>query len=193
MDKEKKESGPKDILGGVLNIFGIKLDLGELLESPENLKGRLEELREKLKAAGGKEALSHEEWSQGGATITGHIQTRGLLGDQEYHIGTVGKPTGKGKPAPEPSEVMEPPVDVFDEKEQVIIVADVPGISQEDLELKVEDGVFSLSTRPSTRRSYRKELALEADVEPDSLTWTCRNGVLEVRLRKRGTGKGDAS
>jgi len=190
MDKGKKESDPAHLLGGTLNILGLKLDLGDLLEAPEKLTGRLGELRERLKAAGGKEALSDEEWGQGGTTITGHIRTGGLLGDQEYHIGTVGKPRTREKPAPEPPEVIEPPVDVFDEGQQVTIVADVPGISLEDLELKVEDGVFYLSTKTTARRSYRKELHLEADLDPDSLESTCHNGVLEVRLRKRGTRSG---
>ncbi|MBF8267848.1 MAG: Hsp20/alpha crystallin family protein [Dehalococcoidia bacterium] len=190
MAQGKKEFDPSDFLSGTLNILGIKLDLGDLLEAPEKLTGHLEELREKLKAVGGKETLSDEEWGQGGATITGHIRTGGLLGDQEYHIGTSGKPRTRGKPAPEPPEVIEPAVDVFDEEGQVIIVADVPGVSLEELELRVAGGVFSLSSKATARRSYRKELSLGADLEPESLRATCRNGVLEVRLRKRGTGSG---
>ncbi len=187
MAKEKKEFDPADVLGGTLNIFGLKLDLAELIDSPESLKGRLEELREKLKAAGGKEVLSDEEWRQGGASITGHIRTRGLFGEQEFHLGTTGK-RGKrqpGKPTMEPPEVVEPPVDVFDDGQEVTIVADVPGISPQDLELKLEGNVFSLSTKATARRSYRKELHLGADLDPDSLQSTCHNGVLEVRLRKR--------
>ena len=187
MDK-KKEFDPAELLGGTLNIFGLKLDLGELLASPENVQTRLEELREKLKLAGGQEVLSDEEWRQGGASITGQIRTRGLLGDQEFHIGTMGRPGRRGtgpRPVGEPREVAEPPVDVFDEAEEVTIIADVPGVSLEDLELKVEGDVLSIATTPTARRSFRKELRLEADLAPDSLQATCRNGVLEVRVRKR--------
>ena len=189
--EEEKESEFSDLIGGTLNIFGLKVDLGELLGSPQKLTGRLEELRETLKKAGGKEALSDDEWRQGGSTITGHIRTRGLLGEREFHVGTMGKPGRKatGRPAAEPPEVVEPPVDVFDEEERVTIVADVPGVGLDDLELKVEGNVFSLSTKETARRSYRKELRLESDVRPDSLEATCRNGALEVRLRKGGTGK----
>ena len=190
MTKGEKESDPSNLIGGVLNLFGLKIDMEELLASPEDLKGRLEGLRETLKQAGGKETLSDEDWRQGRASITGHIRTRGLLGDQEFHIGTTGKPRGSEatRSAPEPQQVAEPPVDVFDEELCVTIVADVPGANLDDLELKVEGSVFSLSTKATARRSYQKNLTLEADVEPDSLQAICHNGVLEVRLLKRSSG-----
>ncbi|MFH1560610.1 MAG: Hsp20 family protein [Chloroflexota bacterium] len=186
-DEKDKESKPSDIISGALNIFGLKLDLGDLLNAPEKLSGSLEALREKLKEAGGKEVLSDDEWKAGGVSVTGHIRTRGILGDQEYHIGTMGKPQRgeAARPAPEPPEVVEPPVDVFDEEGLVTIVAEVPGVGLEEMELKVEGSVFSFSTKTGARRRYQKELRLEADLEPESLQATCNNGVLEVRLRKR--------
>ena len=201
-EKEPKSKGEKkselsDLVSGTLNFLGLKMDVGELLSSPESARDRLQDLREKLKAAGGKEALSDEEWRQGGGRITGHIRTRGLLGEREFHVGTMGKPGRKatGRPSPEPPEVAEPPVDIFDEGEQVTIVADVPGVALEDLELKVEGRVFSLATKATAPRSYRKELRLESDVQADSLEATCRNGALEVCVRKGATGKreGDRS
>lgn len=189
--EEEKESEFSDLVSGTLNFLGLKMDVGELLSSPESARDRLQDLREKLKAAGGKEGLSDDEWRQGGSTITGHIRTRGLLGEREFHVGTMGKPGRKatGRPSPEPPEVVEPPVDIFDEGEQVTIVADVPGVALEDLELNVEGRVFSLATKATAPRSYRKELRLESDVQADSLEATCRNGALEVRVRKQGTGK----
>ncbi len=194
MTKSDKEKEPElsGLLSGTLNILGFKLDLGDLLSSPEELKGGLEALREKLKEAGGKEVLSDEEWRQGGASITGHIRTHGLLGEQEFHVGTLGrsqrrKAGGPTRAAPE-VEVTEPPVDVFDEGQEVTIVADVPGISLEELDLKVEGSLVSLSSKATARRSYRKEIRLGAELEPSSLRATCRNGVLEVRVQKLGHG-----
>lgn len=190
MEAKKKKEWPEGLLGGTLNIMGLKIDLEELLESPEGLQGRLEELRERLEAAGGKEILSAEEWRKGGLSVTGHIRTRGLLGEREFHLGTTGPgraPRAGGKEAaPEAPEVMEPPVDVFDEGPGITVVADVPGVGLEELELKAEGDFFSLATRPGTRRGYRKELRLPAPVEAGSLEAHCRNGVLEVRLRKLG-------
>ena len=187
MPEERREAEPKATLSGVLDILGLRIDLGELLTSPETLVDRLEELRERLKQAGGKETLSDEEWRQGGARVSGYIRTRGPQGEQEYHVGTTGRPPRRPRAAkaPQAPEAVEPPVDLFEEGEDSTIVADVPGVEMEDLELKAAGGVFSLSTKPMARRHYAKELHLSGEVEPGSLQATCRNGVLEVRLRRR--------
>jgi HSP20 family protein len=182
-------------IGGKLNILGFELDLEELLNSPEGLVGRLEDLREKLKKAGGKELLSDEEWKQGGASITGHIRTSGLLGDREFHIGTMGGHTRKeGKRAcretstPEIPEIIEPPVDVFDEGEEITIIADVPGVNMDELELKLDGDKLTISTTEKAKRNYQKEIRLEHPLDIDSMESNCRNGVLEIRIRKSEVG-----
>lgn len=189
MDKSNKGPDPTELIGGTLNIFGLKFDLSELLASPESVQGHLEQLREKLKEAGGKEVLSDAEWRAGGASITGSIRTRGLAGDREFHLGTLGKPRGgamASRRVEETQEVAEPPVDVFDEPDEVTIIADVPGVSLEDLEVRAHGNVLSINTRAKARRHYRKEVRVDADLDPTSLRSTCRNGVLEARVRKRG-------
>ena len=187
MEKGDKESNLSDVIGGKLNLFGLKIDLGKLLSSPEDVRERLEELREKLKKAGGREVLSDEEWRGGETSISGHFKTGGMLGEREYHIGTAGPATrGRGRErVSEPPEPVEPPVDVFHEAEETVVVAEVPGVELADLELKVEDDVLSLSTKPAARRGYRKEIKLGSPVDADSLKATCRNGILEVHLQKR--------
>jgi HSP20 family molecular chaperone IbpA len=188
MDKGDKEAELSDVLGGTLDIFGLKLDLGKLLSSPEDVKDRLEELREKLKKAGGREVVSDEEWGRGETTISGHFRTSGILGEREYHIGTAGPSRmQRGREmASEPPQPVEPLVDVFYEAEEVVVVAEVPGVGLPELELKVENDVLSLATKPTARRNYRKQIELGSRVDGDSLKANCRNGVLEVRLQKRG-------
>ncbi|MBI4256861.1 Hsp20/alpha crystallin family protein [Candidatus Uhrbacteria bacterium] len=187
MKKSDKESDPSQVIGGALDILGIKIDLGKLLSSPEEVKDRLQELREKLKRAGGKEVLTDEEWQREGASIRGHVKTSGVLGEGEYHIGTGARPRGQHQ-APKtqkPPGVVEPTVDVFDEPQEIVIVAEVPGVSLNDLELKIQDRVLSLFTRPEARMGYRKEIELSSEVDAGSLKATCHNGILEVRLRKK--------
>ncbi|MBI4336429.1 MAG: Hsp20 family protein [Chloroflexi bacterium] len=185
MPRQKKQPDSDSPLEGSLNILGLKIDLGELLTSPEGLQERLEELREKLKAAGGKETLSDEEWRQGGVSVGGYIRTRGVAGTQEFHIGTAGKPAAAKEQAAAAAEVAEPPVDVFYEGDQVTVIADVPGASQNDLEVQLQEKRLTISTKPAARRRYRKDLDLETPVAPDSLRWTCNNGVLEVHLQQK--------
>jgi len=189
-DKGKDQDKDQDIsqvIGGSLNILGMKIDIGKLLSSPEEVKGNLEQLREKLKKAGGKEVMSDEEWKKGGMSIKGHIKTRGMMGESEYHIGTSGlsqEKRGKAK-APEAPEAVEPPVDVFTEENEVVIIAEVPGVELTDLDIKLVDNMFSFTTRPSSRRNYRKKIKLGVAVDADSMTTTCGNGILEVHLNKK--------
>lgn len=184
-DKEDKDIS--QVIGGSLNIMGMKIDVGKLLSSPDEVKGNLEQLREKLKKAGGKEVMSDEEWKKGGMSIKGHIKTRSLAGESEYHIGTSGlsqEKRGKAK-APEAPEAIEPPVDVFTEEKEVVIIAEVPGVEMADLNIKLVDNIFSLTTRPSSRRNYRKKIKLSVAVDADSMTTACGNGILEVHLNRK--------
>ena len=191
MKKEDEKPDVSDIFGGTLNLFGLKIDLGKLLSSPEDVKGSLEQLREKLKKAGGKEIISDEEWKSGGMSISGHFRTSGVLGDREYHVGTTTppvEPVAKRKrkeKAPEPPEAVEPPVDVFREAKEIVVVAEVPGVELADLELKVKDDVLILATKPAARRHYLKKIELGSAVDEGSLKATCRNGILEIHLQKK--------
>lgn len=183
MKKGDKKFDLSQVIGGALDIFGIKLDFGELLSSSAEVRERLQELREKLKRDGGKEVLTDEEWQ---ANISGHVRTRGVLGEREYHIGTGVRPRRQphAPKAPKPPEVVEPTVDVFDEPKEIVVVAEIPGVSLNDLELRIRDRVFSISTRPGARMGYRKDIELSAQVDVSTLRATCRNGILEVRVRK---------
>ena len=187
MKKETKEPEISNVIGGTLNILGLKIDLGKLLSSPEGVKARLEELREKLKKAGGKEALSDEEWLKGKVNISGCVRTKGILGEREYHIGTTEPSAGQRGRArgPETPEAVEPPVDVFPEGKEIVVIAEVPGIEMVDLELKVNEDVFSFSTKSSARRNYHKEIKLSSKVDGNRMKATCKNGILEVHLPKK--------
>ena len=187
MVKETKEPEISNVIGGTLNILGLKIDLGKLLSAPEDVSKQLEELREKLKKAGGKETLSDEEWRKGKVSVTGQISTRGILGEREYHIGTAEPATSQRERAKvsEQPETIEPPVDVFHEGREIVIVAEVPGVELDSLDLKVEGEVLYFSTKPQARRRYRKEIKLGSQVDKDSLKATCKNGMLEVHLQKK--------
>ena len=184
--KKDRELDISDVLGGTLNVLGLKIDLAKLLSSPEDMGDRLQELRERLRQAGGKEVLGYEEW-RSGASVSGHFRTRGILGDAEYHIGTTTLPKAQkgAKGSPQPLEFAEPAVDVFDEADGIMVVVEVPGLGLEDLELKVEDEALSLSTKPTTHRNYRKKIKLGSPVAAESLQATCRNGIPEVHLQKK--------
>lgn len=184
MKKGNKDSDLSDMIGGTLNLFGLKIDLTKLLSSQEDVRERLGELREELKRAGGKETLSDEEWRSGEMGISGYLRTKGIGGETEYHLGTTAPPRGRKKAAG-PADAVEPPTDVFDDGEEVVIVAEVPGVELAELKIEIEGDVVSLSTKPSAPRNYRKEVRLSSSVDKRSLKAACRNGILEVHLKKQ--------
>ena len=59
-------------------------------------------------------------------------------------------------------ELREPLVDVFEEENHVLIVAEMPGIEAEDVEVEIQDDILTLSakrgTRNIARRSFSREL-----------------------------------
>ncbi|PDW01925.1 archaeal heat shock protein Hsp20 [Candidatus Viridilinea mediisalina] len=83
---------------------------------------------------------------------------------------------------PEVAPVREPLVDLFDEDSELLVIAELPGVDDNEVEVTVEGMSLMLTT--NGERRYAKELALPAPVDPASLQRTYRNGILELRVRK---------
>ena len=77
----------------------------------------------------------------------------------------------------------EPLIDVLDEKHEIRIVAEFAGFKRENLQIRVESQQLTLSAEALDRKYY-KSLNLPKRVIPDEMRTTCKNGVLEIRLKK---------
>lgn len=80
-------------------------------------------------------------------------------------------------------EIREPMVDLFDEPTRLLIVAEVPGLEEKNVHLELQDDILVISTEKGDP-NYRKELLLPASYSPDKMSFQCRNGVLEIVLKK---------
>jgi HSP20 family protein len=80
-------------------------------------------------------------------------------------------------------EVMEPLVDVFEESDHVLVVAELPGVSAEDVQLELHDDILTIAAARGAKK-YRKEVLLPASFAEESMSRTCRNGILEVKLAR---------
>lgn len=173
--KEKKEDEDLDI------DFGIgKLSLGGLFKGLE----KLVDLAADLKDAGG-------EIKKEGEIDLSHLK-EGMKGVFGFSIKTAvgGKPivepfgnikkTPKG---PTVEEEREPMTDVFDEKEEVRIYAEMPGVNEEDIKFDLKGDILDISAQ-SGERKYHKEVLLPVQVKKEALSYTYKNGVLEVRIKK---------
>ena len=90
------------------------------------------------------------------------------------------KKTPKG---PAVSEEREPIVDIFDEKEEVRIIVEVPGVTEESIKTEIKGGVLTLEAKDADRKYYQ-EIVLPKEIEPGTLKIKYKNGVLEIRIAK---------
>jgi len=81
------------------------------------------------------------------------------------------------------NEEYEPLVDLFVDEANVVIVAELPGIDKESIEVDATENKVAISV-DSPRTKFCRELSLPARVDPKSSIASYRNGVLEVRLKK---------
>jgi HSP20 family protein len=94
------------------------------------------------------------------------------------------RPTAPRPSTPFVPEIMEPLVDVFDEADFILVVAEVPGAEEDSIRVELEN--HTLKLRAGARyRAYRGEVGLPAEVEHNSLAWTVNNGIIELRLNRK--------
>lgn len=77
----------------------------------------------------------------------------------------------------------EPLIDVLEEKDELVVVAELAGFNREDLTIHVKNQRLNLSAETLDRK-YHKSLNLPKVVIPNTIRTTYKNGVLEIRLRK---------
>ncbi|MDO8136827.1 MAG: Hsp20/alpha crystallin family protein [Candidatus Brocadiales bacterium] len=81
-----------------------------------------------------------------------------------------------------------PPLDVFDEAEDLLIVAQVPGAAEKDIKMEIRDDLLTLEAHASTRQGpirYYKEVLLPFEVEPSSIQSSFSEGILQLTLSRR--------
>ena len=77
----------------------------------------------------------------------------------------------------------EPLIDVLEEKDEVIVVAEFAGFNRENLRIRVRNQRLTLSAEALDRK-YHKSLNLPTGVIQNSIRTAYKNGVLEIRLKK---------
>ncbi|MCD6241452.1 Hsp20/alpha crystallin family protein [Candidatus Bathyarchaeota archaeon] len=106
-------------------------------------------------------------------------------------IGPDGKPQirefGNVQPTrfgPRIKEEREPLVDVYTTNGEVKVIAELPGVSKEDIQLHGTEDTLTISV-DTPERKYYKEVELPAKVDPKGAKTSYKNGVLEVTLPKK--------
>ncbi|MBN1802832.1 MAG: Hsp20/alpha crystallin family protein [Candidatus Lokiarchaeota archaeon] len=85
----------------------------------------------------------------------------------------------------DPANTREPLVDINEEEKQLIVIAEMPGVVKEDIELKATSHSLTISTKESKNsRKYYKEIELPCPINSDYAKARYQNGLLEVKLKK---------
>jgi len=105
-------------------------------------------------------------------------------------IGPDGKPNvqefNNNQPLQAESEVgddLEPLVDILEEGETVIVLAALPGVNKDDIDLRLTERNLTFSVDAVDFEWY-DELRLPARVNPKSARASYKNGVLEIKVKK---------
>lgn len=170
MTKRKAETGLDGALGGILKgLGGLVEKLGELAEAGGELS-----------KSGEIHGLGPDRAAKG---VYGFTVKVGLGGEgvKVEPFGNIRRDEESGRPVVQ--EVTEPAVDVFEESDHTLVVAEMPGIGAEDVRLEVTGDLLTI-TAERGKKKYRKEVLLPGSFPREKMRVSCTNGVLEIRCVK---------
>jgi len=169
---KKKDDKEKGIDFG-LGLGGIFEGLGNLIESVSKIteegqgiiskKGEIKGLGDKVKGVYG-------------------FTVRTLAGG-ESKVESFGN-IKKAPKGPIVEEEREPIVDVFDEKDHIMVIAELPGVEEGDIKVEIKGDILNISTRGKEKK-YKKEVLLPFKVETEPISLIYKNGLLELKLKKQ--------
>src|SRR3954470_10654312 len=80
------------------------------------------------------------------------------------------------------------PVDLYEDKENTYVRAELPGVSRDAINVEVVDGYLTISATRQEKeetRSFNRSVAIPESVQSDKVTAAYENGVLTVTLPKQ--------
>ncbi len=172
MDQKRRPDKPSINLD--LGFGGLFKNLGDLIDLVSEMSDKAE--ASEVKQSGEFEVKGLGDKARG---VYGFTIRTGVGGAPKVErFGNIRK-TDEGQVV---ADVREPLVDLFDESEEILVVPELPGVNEAQVQVELHDDILSITT--SGERRYAKEILLSAAVDPASLRQTYTNGILELRLKK---------
>jgi HSP20 family protein len=99
----------------------------------------------------------------------------------------------------EPDTFLRPAVDIYEDAEGITLKADLPGVSGDRLDIRVDGKTLSIDARASidtpedmealyadlTASRFRRDFTLSNELETDQIRAEMKDGVLTLRVPKR--------
>lgn len=113
----------------------------------------------------------------------------------QNHVGTTAAPTAFATAEDARSRPVRPRVDVYENDGELLVVADLPGVTKEGIELTVEGRELTLRARREVTperplsaeyrlRDYARSFTLPEDLDVENIQAELSGGVLRVHLPK---------
>ena len=115
--------------------------------------------------------------------------------------GTPDKTGGKSLATRDDAVYIAPPVDIFENEDSLIVVADLPGVEKEGVDIRVEDDILTIKgtakyNQPAavlrqefSLQNYYRQFQLSDGVDQSKILAESKNGVLTITLPKAEKSK----
>lgn len=163
-------------LKGRAAVDGILGGLGDIL-------GKIADLADKAETIQKEGNFQSKDGKEGRYQVGFNIRTMAdAAGEKQIKVepfGDVSRDKNTGEASV--SETREPPTDVFDEDDHVLVIVEMPGIGNDHASFTVEGDILTISAENGPKR-YRKEVLLPRPFDPSAMSVAAVNGVFEIRL-----------
>jgi HSP20 family molecular chaperone IbpA len=97
--------------------------------------------------------------------------------------------------------VITPVVDIYENEEEILLHADMPGVSKDDLIVHIDNGTLDITGTREIKRTgatdweeftnveYRRTFSVPQTIDIEKIDAELRNGVLELHLPKSEAAK----
>lgn len=101
----------------------------------------------------------------------------------------------------EPSRYLVPPVDIYETDDALVLVADLPGVEKDDIDVRIDDDLLTLRGKPRNGQTgeslhtefqlteYYRQFTLGETIDPEKIEATLTQGVMTLRLPKAEKAK----
>jgi HSP20 family protein len=125
-------------------------------------------------------------------------QTAGLTTDKQA---TMQAPSERALATRDETRYIAPPVDIYETETDLIVVADLPGVDKDGVDVQVEDNILTIKATASyapppnllvtefNLQGYYRQFQLTDEVDQSKIAGEARNGVLTITLPKAEKAK----
>lgn len=172
-EKKKKKKGEEAGVHIDLGLGGIFKGLGGIVDAISKLGKDFEDID--ITKAGKIKGL--------GDKLSGHYGfTVRTMGEGKVKVEPFGniRETDEG---PVVEEMREPMVDIFDEKKIFKVIAELPGVTEDEITVELNGDILTLSAEGKLRK-YHKEILITVKIRLETMVRSFKNGILEITFDK---------